>query len=83
VASVTSEEVAQAEKQKTEVPVTQKLALTLEESSALSGLKVCFLRAAIWSGELAFLRSGERKRYLIRRDTLEKFLRSLEEREGR
>jgi excisionase family DNA binding protein len=69
-------------KHKPEVPVTQKLALTLEECSALSGLKCCYLRSAIWAGELAFVRSGERKRYLIRRETLDRFLRTLEEKEG-
>jgi hypothetical protein len=36
-----------------EVPITQKIALTLPECSALSGFKVCALRAAIWAGELA------------------------------
>lgn len=65
------------------VPLAQRLALTLPEASALSGLKVCALRAAIWAGDLAFIRSGERGRYLIRRDTLDKFLSSREEREAR
>jgi excisionase family DNA binding protein len=74
--------VPQSEKTKPEVDVSQKLALTLTECAELSGLKVCFLRSAIWAGELAFVRAGERKRYLVRRDTLDRFLRSLEEKEG-
>lgn len=65
------------------VPLSQRMALTLPEASALSGLKTCALRAAIWSGDLAFIRSGERGRYLIRRETLEKFLRSREEKSAR
>jgi excisionase family DNA binding protein len=62
-----------------EVPITQKIALTLPECSALSGFKVCALRAAIWAGELAFVRVGSGGRYLIRREALEKFMRSQEQ----
>jgi hypothetical protein len=65
------------------VPLDQRLALTLDECSAMSGLKVCALRTAIWAGELAYVRSGQRGRYLILRSTLEKFLRSQEQRESR
>ena len=68
------------EKEQATVPIAQRLALTLPECSALSGMKVCALRSAIWSGELAFIRSGERGRYLIRREALEKFLREREQR---
>ena len=66
-----------------DIPLTQRLALTLPECSAFSGLKDCALRSAIWSGDLPFIRSGSRGRYLIRRESLEKFLRSREEREAR
>ena len=65
------------------VPLTQRLSLTLPECSALTGLKVCALRNAIWAGELAFIRTGERGRYLVRRETLEKFIQSQEQRESR
>jgi hypothetical protein len=71
------------EKEKPTVPIIQKIALTLDECALLSGLKVCALRSAIWSGDLPFIRSGSRGRYLIRRESLEKFLRSSEERESR
>ncbi len=67
----------------TNVPLTQRLALTLPECSELTGLKVCALRAAIWSGDLAFIRTGERGRYLIRRESLEHYIRSQEQREVR
>ena len=70
------------EKEKLVVPITQRLALTLDECAALTGFKVCALRAAIWAGELAFIRSGERGRYLIRRETLEKFVLSRERQEA-
>ena len=50
------------------VPLAQRLALTLPECAALTGLKSCALRAAIWAGELAFIRAGKRGRYLIRRE---------------
>ncbi len=77
---------AQADSKKTsrlpiEVPLTQRLALTLLECSALTGLKVCFLRGAILAGELPFIRSGKGGRYVIRREDLEKFLRSQVRRE--
>jgi hypothetical protein len=65
------------------VPLAQRLSLTLPECSALTGLKVCALRNAIWAGELAFIRTGERGRYLVRRETLEKFIQSQEQRESR
>jgi hypothetical protein len=65
------------------IPLTQRLALTLPECSALTGLKVCALRSAIWSGDLAFIRTGERGRYLVRRESLEQFIRSQEQREAR
>ncbi len=65
------------------VPLTQRLALTLPECSALTGLKVCALRSAIWSGDLAFIRTGERGRYLVRRESLEQYIRSQEQREAR
>jgi len=64
------------------VPIEHRIALTLPEASALSGLKVSALRAAIWSGELPFIRSGERKRYLIRRESLDRFLKSSEDKEA-
>lgn len=64
------------------VPISQRLSLNLDECSALTGLKVCALRSAIWSGELPFVRSGSRGQYLIRRESLEKFLRASEQREG-
>ena len=73
------------EKEKREkpvVPIAQRLALTLDECAAQTGFKVCALRAAIWAGDLAFIRSGERGRYLIRRETLEKFMRSREQLEA-
>lgn len=65
------------------VPLTQRLTLTLPECSELTGLKVCALRSAIWSGELAFIRTGERGRYLVRRESLEQYIRSQEQREAR
>ena len=65
------------------VPLTQRLTLTLPECAALTGFKVCALRSAIWSGALAFIRSGEHGRYLIRRESLEKFVCSREQREAR
>jgi excisionase family DNA binding protein len=67
----------------TNVPLTQRLALSLPECSELTGLKVCTLRAAIWSGNLAFIRTGKRGRYLIRRESLEQYIRSQEQREMR
>jgi excisionase family DNA binding protein len=69
------------EKEKPTVPLTQRLALSLEECAALTGIKVCSLRSAIWAGELAYVRAGEKGRYLIRRQTLDKFLQEREERE--
>jgi hypothetical protein len=65
------------------VPLVQRLSLTLPECAALTGFKVCALRAAIWAGDLAFIRSGERGRYLIRRESLENFVRGREQREAR
>jgi excisionase family DNA binding protein len=64
------------------IPLSQRLSLTLDECSSLTGLKVCALRSAIWSGDLPFVRSGTRGQYLIRRESLEKFLRASEQREG-
>jgi excisionase family DNA binding protein len=63
-----------------DLPLHQKFALTLEECSVYAGIKICALRTAINDGRLAFIRSGSRSRYLIRREVLEKFMRSLEER---
>jgi excisionase family DNA binding protein len=68
-------------KEKVMVPLTQRLTLTLPECAALTGLKVCALRAAIWDGKLAFVRLGPRSRYVIRRESLEQFLRAGEKRE--
>jgi hypothetical protein len=65
------------------VPLTHRLSLTLPECSALTGLKICALRNAIWAGELAFIRTGERGRYLVRRESLEQYIRSQEQREAR
>lgn len=65
-----------------EIPLERRLSLTLPECAALTGFKVCALRSAIWAGELAFIRSSERGRYLIRREALETFLRSHERREA-
>lgn len=65
------------------VPLTQRLTLTLPECAELTGLKVCALRNAIWSGDLAFIRTSERGRYLIRRESLEQYIRSQEQRETR
>jgi excisionase family DNA binding protein len=65
------------------VPLHLRLALTLPECSALSGLKVCALRNAIHAGRLAYVRSGETGQYLIRREALEKFLREQETKEIR
>jgi hypothetical protein len=65
------------------VPIELRLALTLEECAALTGLKICALRAAIWSGDLAFVRSGERGQYVIRRESLQQFLREQEQRRPR
>jgi len=76
------EEKNKPEKEKSVVPIAQRLAWTLDECAAMTGFKVCALRAAIWAGELAFIRSGERGRYLIRRETLEKFVRSREQQEA-
>jgi hypothetical protein len=73
----------QHEEKQLDVPLAQRLALTLPEASALSGLKVCALRAAIWNGDLPYVRSGQRGRYLVLRESLEKFLRSREQREAR
>jgi excisionase family DNA binding protein len=74
---------APQEKEKLIVPIVQRLALTLPECAALTGLKVCALRSAIWAGELPFIRSGERGRYLIRRESLDSFVRSREHLETR
>ncbi|MFZ0978982.1 MAG: helix-turn-helix domain-containing protein [Candidatus Acidiferrales bacterium] len=64
-----------------EVPLAQRLALTLAECCALSGLKMYQLRFAIRDGELAFIQNGKRGQYVIRREALEKFLRAKEQRE--
>jgi hypothetical protein len=64
------------------LPLTQRLTLSLLEAAAVSGFKVCALRAAIWAGDLPFIRSGERGRYLIRRESLDSFVRSRERREA-
>jgi len=82
-ASLTEPKPEKEKPEKPIVPVAQRLALTLDECAALTGFKVCALRAAIWAGDLAFIRSGERGRYLIRRETLEKFVRSREQLEAR
>lgn len=63
------------------VPLAQRIALTLPECCALTGLKIYQLRAAIWAGELAFIQNGERGQYVIRREALDKFLREQERRE--
>jgi len=65
------------------VPLGQRLALTLRECCALTGLKEYQLRAAIWAGELPFIQNGQRGQYVIRREALEKFLREQERREKR
>ena len=65
------------------VPLAHRLALTLRECCALTGLKEYQLRAAIWAGELAFIQNGERGQYVIRREALDKFLREQERREKR
>jgi hypothetical protein len=70
-----------APKENLTVPIERKISLTLEECSALTSLAVSALRSAIWAGEIAFIRSGERKRYIIRRESLDSFLRAREERE--
>jgi excisionase family DNA binding protein len=57
------------------------LSLTLPQCSALTGLKDCALRDAIHSGELSYIRAGTRGQYLIRRESLDKFLRAKEQRE--
>jgi excisionase family DNA binding protein len=62
--------------------IRHKLSLTLDECAALTGFKICALRSAIWSGELAYIKQGEGGRYLIRRETLEKFLAAQERREA-
>lgn len=79
----TSDERKRQEKPRLIVPIESRLALTLEECAALTGLKICALRAAIWSGELAFVRSGERGQYVIRRESLQQFLREREQRRPR
>jgi excisionase family DNA binding protein len=61
--------------------IRQKLSLTLEECAALTGLKICALRSAIWAGDLPYVRMGAGGRYLIRREALEKFLAAQERRE--
>ena len=71
------------EKENPTVPLTQRLALSLEECAALTGIKVCSLRSAIWAGDLAYVRSGEKGRYLIRREALDKFLQEQEGKESR
>jgi hypothetical protein len=45
------------------VPIEKRLALALPEAAALSGMKVCWLREAIWNGDLAFIRCGQRGRH--------------------
>jgi hypothetical protein len=65
-----------------EIPLEHRLSLTLPECAKLTGFKICALRAAIWSGELPFIRSSERGRYIIRREALEKFLCAQERREA-
>ena len=62
--------------------IKAKLSLTLTECALLTGLKVCALRDAIAGGDLAFIRSGKGGRYLIRRETLERFLAAQERREA-
>lgn len=64
------------------VPIERKLSLTLEECAALTGLKICALRSAIWAGDLPYIRMGAGGRYLIRRESLEKFLAAQEQREA-
>ena len=73
-------EVAKPSQLPPDVPLHNKFALTLEECSVYTGIKICALRSAIADGKLAFVRTGSRARYLIRREVLEKFIRSLEER---
>jgi excisionase family DNA binding protein len=62
--------------------IRQKLSMTLEECAALTGLKICALRSAIWAGDLPYIRMGAGGRYLIRREALEKFLAAQERRES-
>jgi hypothetical protein len=67
------------------VSLEHKLSLTLEECAALKGFKICALRSAIWSGELAYIKQGDSPkgghgRYVICRATLEKFLAAQERR---
>ena len=64
------------------VPLEHKLSLTLEECAALTGLKICAMRSAIWAGDLPYIRMGAGGRYLIRRESLERFLASQERREA-
>jgi excisionase family DNA binding protein len=60
------------------VPLAQRLALTLREACALTGLKQYQLRAAIHGGELAFIQNGTRGQFIIRREALDRFLRATE-----
>jgi hypothetical protein len=63
------------------VPLAQRIALNLAECVALTGLKMYQLRFAIRDGELPFIQRGKRGQYVIRREALEKYLRSAERRE--
>jgi excisionase family DNA binding protein len=65
-----------------EVPLAQRIALTLAECCALTGLKMYQLRFAIRDGELSFIQNGKRGQYVIRREALDKFLRAREQREA-
>jgi excisionase family DNA binding protein len=66
-----------------EVPLAQRLALTLAECCALTGLKMYQLRFAIRDGEISFIQNGKRGQYIVRREALDKYLRATEQREAR
>jgi excisionase family DNA binding protein len=77
------QEEPEPQKQKLDLSVIrQKLSLTLEECAVLTGFKICALRSAIWAGDLPYIRIGAGGRYLIRRESLEKFLAGQERREA-
>jgi hypothetical protein len=89
IAMVAVTEETKSEKTKPEktrvlvVPLAQRLALTLAECCALTGLKMYQLRFAIRDGELSFIQNGKRGQYIVRREELDKFLRTHEQREAR
>ena len=65
--------------------LAERLSFAVSVCAVLMGLKVCALRQVIWAGELSCVPIGSTTkkrngRYLVRRETLERFLKEHEER---